>query len=101
MSKRRQHCRLRICAKSHEGITCFPDGKQCEFYIPETEEEKKEKEKNEVFVKCPWCAGTGRSDFDGRFVPKDYSTSAVSEENKCKKCKGAGWMCLSKLRLAE
>lgn len=56
---------------------------------------------DKLLVRCPWCAGTGRRDFDGRFVPRDYSTDGVSEENKCKKCKGVGWVCLSGLRLEK
>ena len=56
---------------------------------------------DKILVRCPWCAGTGRGDFDGSYETGDYSTSAVLEENKCKKCRGVGWVCLSKLRLAE
>lgn len=59
------------------------------------------KEKDEVLVGCPWCAGTGRGDFDGRHYTEDNSTSVIPEENKCKKYKGVGWVCLSKLRLVE
>ena len=32
MSKHK-HCSLRSCVKNHEGITCYPDGIQCEYYI--------------------------------------------------------------------
>lgn len=29
-----KHCALDMCDKEHEGITCRPDGVQCEHYIP-------------------------------------------------------------------
>ncbi len=31
---RKKHCELNICCKNHECITCSPDGKYCEYYIP-------------------------------------------------------------------
>ena len=29
-----KHCKLERCVKSHEGITCHPNGVACEFYVP-------------------------------------------------------------------
>lgn len=31
---REKHCKLVRCIQQHEGITCHPDGKECEYYIP-------------------------------------------------------------------
>jgi len=31
---RDKHCKLGMCVKKHDRITCRPNGVQCEFYIP-------------------------------------------------------------------
>lgn len=31
---REKHCDMPYCIKSHQGITCHPNGKACEHYIP-------------------------------------------------------------------
>lgn len=32
--KESDHCALGRCVKTHEGITCHPDGTPCEYYVP-------------------------------------------------------------------
>ncbi len=31
---KKKHCKLSMCVKKHERITCSPNGVQCEHYIP-------------------------------------------------------------------
>ncbi len=35
----RKHCKTGVCIMTHEGITCHPEGKACEQYIPAPKEE--------------------------------------------------------------
>jgi len=35
MEKHTKHCAIGRCVKSHDGITCKPDGVTCEHYIPD------------------------------------------------------------------
>lgn len=56
----------------------------------------------EYFVKCPWCAGTGRNDaIEVPFDIQDCSTALIPDERKCDKCKGVCWVALSRLELKE
>ena len=47
---RDKHCKLGVCVKKHDRITCHPNGVQCEFYIPTKPcpDCKNEKVKNET-----------------------------------------------------
>lgn len=52
---REKHCELGHCIKRHEGITCSPDGINCEYYIPSepcTKCQQKEPESS-----CDICGG--------------------------------------------
>ena len=43
------HCELKMCVKDHNGITCHPNGEECEYYI----------KANKRMSDCPDCNGTG------------------------------------------
>lgn len=55
-----KHCKLGMCIKTHERITCKPNGVQCEYYVelPKATAENGLKE----YYACPHCGKptTGR-----------------------------------------
>ncbi len=60
----------------------------------------------DCLIKCPWCQGTGRKDYDGHASLYDNSTKIIPDENMCPKCSGridnnttygGGWIHINKL----
>ncbi len=39
-------------------------------------------------IKCPWCQGTGRENYDGRPSVFDDSNRVLPDEDMCPKCSG-------------
>lgn len=48
MKKGKRHCELKLCIKTHEGITCKPDGVWCEYYIGEGKKNEVEDKVSEM-----------------------------------------------------
>ncbi len=59
-------------------------------------------------IKCPWCQGTGRKDYEGNYTP--CSTNIIPDDNLCPKCSGrldknttfgGGWLNIDNIVLRD